>query len=103
AVHRTRPVTLLIQATTADNLAARIRKARAEPRLRVWLGQPSRAVPAWGWGVRGGAWETGGGGPGGAVPAGGLLHGAAQRGARRGRRPVQAGLFDAELLTGDGR
>jgi hypothetical protein len=43
---------LLIQTTSASNLAARVAKALARPELRTWLATGSR-FEAWGWGKRG--------------------------------------------------
>lgn len=48
---------LLIQCTSDGNVSARVRKAKAEPRLQTWLAEPSRGFEVWGWGKRMGRWE----------------------------------------------
>jgi hypothetical protein len=48
---------ILVQCTSDANVSARIHKAQAEPRLRVWLSHPSRTFEVWGWGQRQGRWE----------------------------------------------
>lgn len=46
------PGCLGIQATSTPNMAARVTKAKGEPRLRVWLERGNRFV-VWGWAKRG--------------------------------------------------
>ena len=45
-------VTLGVQCTTADHLAARVTKLCAEPRIRNWLEAGNR-LEAWGWSKKG--------------------------------------------------
>ena len=47
---------LLVQATSAANVSARISKAKKEPRLRTWLTCGYR-FEVWGWGKRDARWE----------------------------------------------
>jgi hypothetical protein len=49
------PGPLLVQTTTAGNLAARLKKARAERRLHAWLSSGGR-FELHGWTKRGGKW-----------------------------------------------
>ena len=46
---------LAVQATTDDNMSARLKKARARPELAVWLKAGNRFV-VWGWKKRLGHW-----------------------------------------------
>jgi hypothetical protein len=46
---------VLIQCTSDTNVAARIGKAKAEPRLRTWLACGQR-FEVWGWSKRAGRW-----------------------------------------------
>lgn len=48
---------LAVQATTSSNLAARVTKAKGEPRLVVWLRAGGR-FEAWGWSERGARGRT---------------------------------------------
>ena len=47
------PETIGVQATTSDNLAARIAKARALPEFAVWHQPPHRRAVFYGWSKRG--------------------------------------------------
>jgi hypothetical protein len=48
---------LLVQATSADHLAHRLRKARARPELALWLKAGGR-FEVWGWFKRAGRWAV---------------------------------------------
>ena len=54
AVRAGAPV-LAVQATSVSNHSARVRKARALPQLRTWLGAGC-AFEVWGWAKRKGRW-----------------------------------------------
>ena len=54
AVRQGAPV-LAVQATSSSNHSARVRKARALPQLRTWLGAGC-AFEVWGWAKRKGRW-----------------------------------------------
>jgi hypothetical protein len=57
AVHRVVPGVLLVQVTTLANVSARVRKARAKPKLAVWLRGGGR-FEVWGWYRRAGRWRV---------------------------------------------
>jgi hypothetical protein len=88
---------LLVQVTTASHVSARVAKARAESRLRVWL-QTGSAFVVHGWQRVDGKWTCR------AVPivlddCDGL---AALPPPRRRRRPHDRGLFDGlKMAAGD--
>tara|TARA_R110000796_G_scaffold229663_6_gene347103 strand:+ start:5819 stop:6181 length:363 start_codon:yes stop_codon:yes gene_type:complete len=44
---------LAIQATSASGVSARLKKAKAEPRLKVWL-ESGGGFEVWGWGKKNG-------------------------------------------------
>jgi hypothetical protein len=46
-----------VQATSADNVAARLNKARALPGLKAWL-DAGAAFQVWGWALRKGRWHV---------------------------------------------
>ena len=50
-------VVLLIQATTADNVAHRLAKAKGKPELAAWLRSGGR-FEVHGWALRGGRWHV---------------------------------------------
>lgn len=52
AVHPSRQGVLGIQATSAGNITARMKKSMEEPRLKVWL-KAGNTFQVWGWGKRG--------------------------------------------------
>jgi hypothetical protein len=56
-VHPGERVVLLIQTTTRDHLADRLRRVRAEPALPTLLAAGMR-VEVWGWAKRGGRWHA---------------------------------------------
>jgi hypothetical protein len=49
---------LAVQATSLIHVAARVRKARAAPGLRAWLGTGHAAFQVWGWAKRGERWAV---------------------------------------------
>ena len=79
---------LLVQATSAANVSARIGKAKKEPRLRTWLVCGHR-FEVWGWGKRNQRWER---------RRNSLIHSdlagvTAIAPPRRKRKPVEPSLF----------
>lgn len=84
------PGLLLVQCTSLAHVADRLAKARGRPELAAWLRAGGR-FSVWGWFKRAGRWQVRIV----AVRAGDLEAvpiGPARR--RRGRKPVQAELFD---------
>jgi hypothetical protein len=57
AVHPRDRVFLLVQATSADHVAHRLRKARARQELALWLKAGGR-FEVWGWFKRAGRWTV---------------------------------------------
>jgi hypothetical protein len=57
AVHPRDRLFLLVQATTADHVAHRLRKTRARPELALWLKAGGR-FEVWGWFKRAGRWKV---------------------------------------------
>ncbi|HLW66633.1 MAG TPA: hypothetical protein VKS79_15065 [Gemmataceae bacterium] len=57
AIRAGEPGALLIQTTTAANLASRRQKAQRAPALRTWLATGNR-FELWGWSQRNGRWEA---------------------------------------------
>jgi hypothetical protein len=57
AVHPQDRLFLLVQATTAGHVAARLAKARGRPELAAWL-KAGGAFEVWGWCRRGGRWHV---------------------------------------------
>jgi hypothetical protein len=89
AVRRGEPGVLAIQATTAEHMAHRLAKARRRWELSAWLSAGNR-FEVWGWyQLAGGRWQ---------VRRAAILPGESEATIslppRRGRRPVQRGLFD---------
>jgi hypothetical protein len=88
AVSPAEGVFLLVQVTTIDNMASRIRKLQGIPEIRAWLATGGR-VHVHGWLKRDGRWEpkcT-------ALSAADLSPEVIRRVPRRARRPVQRELF----------
>lgn len=80
---------LLVQCTTRPNVAARLAKSKQQPELRIWLAAGNR-FEVWGWFRIAGRWRVNRV----AVVGDDLANVAIEIRRRRGRRPVQAGLFD---------
>jgi hypothetical protein len=57
AVHPRDRLFLLVQATSADHVAHRLRKVRARPDLALWLKAGGR-FEVWGWFKRAGRWKA---------------------------------------------
>jgi hypothetical protein len=57
AVRGGEPGVLGVQATTAANLAARLKKAKQQPELRAWLAAGNRFA-VFAWHKRGGRWQV---------------------------------------------
>jgi hypothetical protein len=57
ACHATRQEVLLVQCTTASNLASRLKKAKALPQVAAWL-QAGGKFECWGWFQKSGKWDV---------------------------------------------
>jgi len=89
ACHPIRPGVLAIQATSLGHVGDRLKKAKGRPELRTWLACGA-AFQVWGWFNRAGRWDL----KIVAVTGADLNAVIVTAPARRGRRPVQPGLFD---------
>jgi hypothetical protein len=93
AIRQGLPGALIIQATSASNMAARISKARRQFALAVWL-RAGNEFECWGWAQRNGRWHVRRV----AIRADDLRPEELQRPRRRRRKPEQTTMFDlAEL------
>jgi hypothetical protein len=89
AVHRGVPGVLGVQATTAGNLSARVKKAQGVAELRTWLAA-GNGFQCWGWERRNGSWHVRRV----ELRAEDLRAVPIDPPRRRGRRLVEPGLFD---------